>query len=182
MPLFFKELLAGAHFGDAGNHREHDTHWAVHRSPQDRPQLSSEQVDLLERKTYRAQAHGRVDFVGKVELRDELITADIECSDRHGIRLHLFNCGAIDSELIVFAGWGFPGHEEEFGAEQADSLGSFLTSRGYFVDEVDIAAKAQRIAVFGFRRQLIIFEELRFLIIVLLLFLQIITERILGRV
>src|SRR5210317_1458870 len=102
LPYSLKELLTEADLCYTGDHREHNAKRSERRSPENRPQLNPEQVNLFERESDGTQAHRRIHFIGEVELRNKLVTSDIQGSDRNRERSHLFHSRPVNTELVIF--------------------------------------------------------------------------------
>ena len=120
------ELLDGTDLLDAGDHGNHDLDVAERARTQQGAELDLVLIGVIEAVADGAVTHEGVLFLHELEIRDLLVAAHVERTDDDRIALQGNSDLAIRVELLLLGGQRLGVHEEELGAEQADSLGIVL--------------------------------------------------------
>ena len=152
-PGFLDYLLAGTNFFESGDHRKQQLDRAVCAGHHDRLDLGAENIPVVEGNPDRTPAHEGVVFLGRAEIGEGLVAADVEGADGHRVVGEILDYLAVELILVVAVGKAAPGHVGEFGAVQADSFGPVAQGDVDVADQTDIGAQGDLLPVAGNGRQ-----------------------------
>ena len=111
--------------------------------------LRVEELRPAEQQTHAAHAEERVLLVGKVQVRDALVPADVEGPDDEGSAAEGTQHGAVDLVLLVLGRGRVPLQEEELRAHQSDALAAHVDGLRDLGRPVDVCGDRDDAAVGG---------------------------------
>ena len=149
---FVEQHVGGLEFLHAGDHRVHDFQVAKDAGPQDGAELRAEQVLLLEAEPDGAPAEERIHLLGDVDVREQLVAAEIERADDHRGRRERLGHPPVGGELFLLVRQVAAVDEQELGAKQADAGRAALQDTLDIGRPLDVGGEDDPVAVLRFRR------------------------------
>ena len=134
---------------DRGDHREHDSDFAVRRCAVQRPQLCAEHLGARQTDADGTQTHGRVFFFIEVEIVRLLVRANVQRADDNTFAAHTLRDRLISLKLLVLGRIVAALQVQKFRAEQADAAAVILQNRINICRRADIAVDHHIPAVLG---------------------------------
>ena len=137
------------------DHGEHDLDVAGNTRPQDRAQLSLENIAVFETKPDRATTQKRIELIsGFDRSRRNLVSAKVERPNDQRIRMHLLRHSLISVELFLLGWQCFAVQIKKFRAIKPNPLRAVRRHTIYLLGQFDVRGKNNVSAVargrFGF--------------------------------
>ena len=120
--ILFDERVGLVQLVEAGNHRIHHFDVALDSGAQDRAELGAENVPFLQAKPNRPPSQKWIHLLRHLQMREELVAAQIQRADDHRMRLQCRRHLTVSPELLLFVRQRLAVEEKIFRAEQPHAL------------------------------------------------------------